>query len=59
MVGDPVVHGVAADEPDVGHGLTDAELEDRIDVGEEEEVRVLVAGGDLGGEVGEDVEAPV
>jgi hypothetical protein len=56
MVLDPVVHGVAGDELDVGHGFADAALEDGIDVGEEEEFGVAIGVGNLGLEGGEDVE---
>ena len=40
MVLDPVVHGVAGDELDAGHGFAHAALQDGIDVGEEEEFGV-------------------
>ena len=59
MVLDPVVHGVAGDELDVGHGFADAALQDGIDVGEEEEFGVGVGGGNFGLEGGEDVELGV
>jgi hypothetical protein len=40
MVLDPVIHGVAGNELDVGHGLAHAALEHGIDVGEKEEFGV-------------------
>jgi hypothetical protein len=52
---DPVIHGVAADELCVGHGLADATLEDGIDVSQEEELRVAIRRWDLRLEAGEDI----
>ena len=48
VVGDPVVHSVAADHFDVRQGFADLELEDGVDVGEEEELGILEGRGDLG-----------
>ena len=56
MVLDPVVHGVAGDELDIGHGFAHAALQDGIDVGEKEKLRVAIGVGNLGLEGGEDVE---
>ena len=53
---DPVVHGVAADELDVGHFFADAALEDGIDIGEEEKLGVAIGLGNFGLEGGEDIE---
>ncbi len=59
MVLDPVIHGVAGDELDAGHGLAHAALQDGIDVGEEEKLGVAIGVGDFGLEGGEDIELGV
>ena len=43
----------------VGHGFAHASLKDRIDVGEEEKLGIVVGGGDLGLERSEDVQIGV
>ena len=53
---DPVVHGVAAGEMDVGHLGADTALEIGLDVAEEEVRLGTVAFRELGVEIGEDVE---
>ena len=50
VAGDPVVHGVAADHADLGHLLANIALQHGIDVGEEQELAILVCGRHLGGE---------
>src|SRR5271169_2096195 len=47
MVLDPVVHGVSAYQPGVGHSVADLCLQNRVDVGEKEKLRVQIFGGQL------------
>ncbi len=56
MVLDPIIHGVAGNELDAGHGLAHAALQNRIDVGEEEKIGVAVNLGDFGLEGREDIQ---
>ena len=56
MSADPVVHGVAADELRVLHGVAHSGLQHRVDVGEKEEFRVVILGRNRGFESFENVQ---
>ena len=57
--GDPEVHGVGRHDPRRPHLVEHGELQLRVDVAEEDVARVAEGLGQLGAEVGEDVELGV
>jgi hypothetical protein len=56
MILDPVIHGVAGHQPRLRHRLAHAPLQDWIDVGQKEKLRVAIGVGNLRLEGGKDIQ---